>query len=195
MIAVWILGVAAVVVLVPLLSLRSSMRTRATPGRRLFTFAAMVALPGLWLLGMFAFADVSMRSTSFCLSCHEMKPYGASLTAGGEETLAAAHYMGGRSDRDKACYVCHTKPGLSGYIDAKLRGLHDVRVHYFGEIPETLRIKGGYDVNICLDCHGETENFRDDPAHRPVMEDIESGGVTCLDCHGPAHAVSEGASE
>ena len=186
---VWILGIGAVVVLIPLISLRSSMRTRATLGRRLFAFVAMCVLPGMWLLGMFAYADTSMRSTSFCLSCHEMRPYGESLTVRGEESLAAAHYMGGRSERDKACYVCHTKPGLAGYVDAKLRGIHDVRVHYFGEIPETLSIRGDYDVGICLDCHGPTENFREQPLHKAVMADIEVGKASCLDCHGPAHAV------
>jgi len=189
MIAEWILALAAVVVLVPLIALRSSMRTRATPGRRLFTFVAMVALPGLWLLGTFVHADISMRKTSFCLSCHEMQPYGSSLTTSGEETLAAAHYRGGRSDRDKACYVCHTKPGIAGYVDAKLRGLHDVRVHYFGKIPERLSIRGGYDVSICLECHAITENFRDVDIHDAVTADIETGAVTCLDCHGPAHSI------
>jgi hypothetical protein len=149
----------------------------------------MVALPGLWLLGMLVHADTSMRKTSFCLSCHEMQPYGSSLTTNGEETLAAAHYRGGRSDRDKACYVCHTKPAIAGYVDAKLRGLHDVRVHYFGEIPERLSIRGGYDVSICLECHAITENFRDVDIHDAVMADIETGSVTCLDCHGPAHSI------
>jgi nitrate/TMAO reductase-like tetraheme cytochrome c subunit len=188
-VAAWILALGALVVIVPLIALRCSMRTRATLVRRLFTFLVMFALPGVWLLGMFAYADTSMRTTSFCLSCHEMRPYGESLTVNGVETLAAAHYRGGRSDRDKACYVCHTKPGLLGYVDAKLRGLHDVRVHYVGSIPETLSIRGGYDVGICLGCHGETENFREQPLHASVMAGIEASDVSCLQCHAPAHAV------
>jgi cytochrome c-type protein NapC len=191
----WALGLGAVVVLALLVTLRSSMRTRATFGRRVFTFVAMFALPALWFLGMFAYADNSMRKTTFCLSCHEMQPFGQSLTAHDQETLAAAHYMGGRSDREKACYVCHTKPGLAGYVDAKLRGIHDVKVHYLGDIPETLRIRGGYDVSICLDCHGPTENFREQPLHQAIMDDIDSGAVSCLDCHGPAHALPAGRAE
>ncbi len=187
----WILAVGAIVVLVPLLALRSSMRTRATLARRLFAFVVMFVLPGVWLLGMLAYADTSMRKTSFCLSCHEMQPYGESLIMDGREALASAHYRGGRSDREKACYVCHTKPGLAGYIDAKLRGIHDVRVHYLGDIPDTMTIKGGYDVSICLECHGKTENFRESPLHKSVMSDIESGKVSCLDCHGAAHKLDE----
>lgn len=185
------LAVAALVALAALITLRCSMRTRATLRRRLFTFAAMCVLPGLWLLGMLAYADTSMRKTSFCLSCHEMEPYGKSLTSNGVETLAAAHYRGGRSDREKACYVCHTRPGLPGYVDAKLRGLHDVRVHYLGDVPETLSIRGGYDVSVCLECHGRTENFREQAVHLAVMDGIEAGDVSCLDCHGAAHELDE----
>lgn len=187
----WVLVLGALVVLIPLLALACSMRTRATRVRRLFTFLAMCVLPGVWLLGMFAYADNSMRKTSFCVSCHEMVPYGESLTDDGRETLAAAHYRGGRSDREKACYVCHTRPGLTGYVDAKLRGLHDLRVHYLGDVPETLATRGGYDVSVCLECHGRTENFREHPLHRAVMEDIETGEASCLACHGAAHAVGE----
>lgn len=186
-----LLAAGALIAIVPLVALRSSMRTRGTLARKLFTFVAMCVLPGLWLLGMLAYADMSMRKTSFCLSCHEMEPYGQSLISDGREALASAHYRGGRSNRERACYVCHTKPGLSGYVDAKLMGLHDVRVHYFGDVPDTLTIRGGYDVSICLECHGETENFKEQPLHRAVMSDIESGDVSCLDCHGAAHKLDE----
>ncbi len=187
----WILAAGALAVLAPLLALRSSMRTRATPARRLFSFAAMFVLPGLWMFGMFAYADVSMRKMSFCVSCHEMKPYGQSLVMDGREALASAHYRGGRSDREKACYVCHTKPGMSGYVEAKLNGLRDVWVHYFGEIPDTMKIEGGYDVRTCLECHGPTDNFREQPLHKAVMREIESGETSCLDCHGAAHKLDE----
>src|SRR5208282_3887530 len=48
------------------------------------------------------------ESTSFCLSCHIMEPYGKSLHIDDPSYLAGAHYQNHRVPADEACYTCHT---------------------------------------------------------------------------------------
>lgn len=190
---VTILVVLAVVTVALLVVLTMAIRSRSTSIGRTFAVVAMVALPGVWLLGMFAYADSEMKKVSFCTSCHEeMGAYGASLENDEYGALAATHYLNSRVDRKKACYVCHTEPGLKGYVDAKLRGLHDVRVHYFGDAPEELELVKPYDNAVCLSCHGEAQNFLEGMGHQypeTLIDDMKAGEVSCLDCHGPAHSL------
>ena len=153
-----ILAVLAVIIVVLLLVLTRFLRTPSGGIARMFSVVAMFALPAVWLLGMLVYADSEMKKVSFCTSCHEMYAHGNSLKAG-DESLAATHYSNNRVDRKKACYTCHTNPGFVGYVDAKLRGIHDVRVHYFGKAPEELELVAPYRNAVCLQCHGEAENF------------------------------------
>jgi cytochrome c-type protein NapC len=48
------------------------------------------------------------KSTSFCLSCHIMEPYGQSLRVDDPSYLAAAHFQNHRVPAHEACYTCHT---------------------------------------------------------------------------------------
>jgi nitrate/TMAO reductase-like tetraheme cytochrome c subunit len=181
----WALASGAVVAVALLLMLRASVRS---PGERragALAFVAMLVVPGVWFLGMLAYADGAMRSVSFCVRCHEMRPYAEDLLMG-EESLAAAHFREDHVDRDRACYDCHTRPGFSGFVEAKLTGLHDLRVHYFGDVPEELSLGRDYPMSICLKCHA-VEGLKDDAVHRPVAGDLVSGAIACLDCHGVVH--------
>jgi nitrate/TMAO reductase-like tetraheme cytochrome c subunit len=191
--AVTILAVLAIVVIVLLVVLTRFLRTPSSGVGRAFSVVAMVALPGLWLLSMLVYADTQMKKTSFCLSCHEMHAYGASLEAD-DGSLAATHYLNNRVDRSKACYTCHTNPGLSGYVDAKLRGLHDVRVHYFAEAPEELELVAPYRNAVCLECHGEAQNFIEGYGHQypeTLIDDLKAETTSCLDCHDTGHTLED----
>jgi len=172
--------------------LTRAIRSPSSGIARSFALVAMIILPGVWLLGMFGYADSEMKKVSFCTSCHEMKRHGESLLNDDHDALAAMHYLNNRVDQKKACYVCHTEPGLAGYVDAKLRGLHDVRVHYFGEVPEEFELVAPYDNAVCLQCHGEAKNFLEGMGHQypeTLIDDLKAGEVSCLDCHGPAHSL------
>ena len=116
-----------------------------------------------------------------------MLPYVESLEAA-DESLASAHYGAEAVNRDRACYTCHTRPGFGGYVEAKLTGLHDLRVHFLGEVPDELVLRHEYDTAICLKCHTASESFGSEAMHEPFMDGILSGDVSCLECHGPAHA-------
>lgn len=187
----WILASTAVLIIALLMWLLDASRRRSSlRGLRGVAFVAMVALPGLWTLGMLVHADGQMRSTGFCLSCHEMAPYGESLSSGDGDALARQHYGNGWVDAEKACYVCHTSPGVSGFVDAKLTGLHDVRVHYMGTVPDTIRLVDPYPNDICLSCHGGEPVFEDSPGHRypeTLRDDLTQDRTSCLECHGPGH--------
>ncbi|MFH1865922.1 MAG: NapC/NirT family cytochrome c [Candidatus Eisenbacteria bacterium] len=189
-----LLAVLAVVIVVLLIVLTRFLKTPSTGAARVFSLVAMMALPALWLLGMLAYADSEMRTVSFCTSCHEMHAYGNSLEIEGDGSLAAAHYRNGRVDRTKACYTCHTNPGLVGYLDAKMRGMNDVRVHYFGKPLEELELVEPYRNAVCLKCHGVTGGFLEGYGHKypeTLIDDLKAEETSCLDCHGAGHILED----
>ena len=169
-----------------------SARVKPNRTRRAFVFLALTALPGLWTVGLLAQADTTLKSVGFCLGCHEMAPFGESLESQNQELLAASHYQNGWIDRERACYDCHTEPGIAGFVDAKLTGMHDLRVHFLGTIPESIELRRPYPNGICVSCHGESE-MSEQPGHAPgLMREVMIGRMTCLGCHGPAHMEADG---
>jgi nitrate/TMAO reductase-like tetraheme cytochrome c subunit len=188
-----ILTVSAAVVILLLVGLTRAIRTPSSSIGRTYAVVAMIGLPGVWMLGMFAYADAEMHKTSFCISCHEeMGVYGRSLQNDQYGALAAVHYLNNRVDQERACYTCHTNPGFSGYVDAKLRGLHDVRVHYFGKAPDTLKLVAPFRNAVCLQCHGESKSFLEGMGHQfppTLIDDLKAEETSCLLCHSPAHSL------
>jgi cytochrome c-type protein NapC len=155
--------------------------------RRAFVFLALAALPGLWTMGLLVRADSTMKSVGFCLRCHEMEPFGESLHSSDQSLLAASHYQNAWVPQDRACYGCHTEDTLEGEIDAKIKGMDNLRIHYFGSIPEAMSLRKPYDSRICTSCHGES-SLEKQPVHPPdLFQDVKAGGQSCLTCHGPAH--------
>jgi nitrate/TMAO reductase-like tetraheme cytochrome c subunit len=180
----------AVVALVLLVVFRLTMRKLETRRERVLAFLAMGVVPAVWLLAFLVYSDDAMHKTSFCASCHEMGPYYESLLVD-DDSLPATHYRNARVDRDKACYECHTRPGLYGVVEAKLKGMHDVKVHYFMEAPEELELHGEYDTSICLKCHEEAASFREGSLHQALMDELLTGETSCLECHDVAHVLDE----
>jgi nitrate/TMAO reductase-like tetraheme cytochrome c subunit len=188
------LAIIAVIAIIALLVLVRFLRTPATGVARVFSVVAMIAIPGVWLMGMLAYSDSQMHKVSFCLKCHEMQPYGESLKVEDDESLPAAHYRNNRVPQEKACYVCHTNPGFLGYVDAKLRGVHDVRVHYFGKAPDQLELAAPFRNAVCLQCHGEAENFLKGMGHqfpKSLINDLRAEKTSCLECHDVAHILED----
>jgi cytochrome c-type protein NapC len=130
----------------------------------------------------------------FCLSCHEMQPYGKSLFADNRQALPAVHFQNRLVDREDACYACHTDYALFGDVKAKLNGLRHVYVHYLGSIPDRPALYQPYPNRNCLHCHEDGRRYLEAPAHQTVRAAMESGQVSCLKCHAVAHdmkAVAE----
>jgi nitrate/TMAO reductase-like tetraheme cytochrome c subunit len=185
-----ILILSAVVIIALATHTRKKGRSRGPRPRRSYAFLVMFVLPALWIVGALAYADTATRSTSFCLKCHEMEPYGESVTAD-NATTPATHYRNEWVDRETACYVCHTTPGLSGYVVAKAKGLRDVFVHFAGEVPEEIHLDAPYDAGICLSCHAGDDAFLALEAHRTLAEASPGDDVTCAGCHAVAHALAD----
>jgi nitrate/TMAO reductase-like tetraheme cytochrome c subunit len=185
-----ILILSAVVILALAARAKRGGEVRRPAPRRFYAVLVMVVLPVLWILGALAYADSATRSTAFCLKCHEMEPYGTSVTAD-NATVPATHYRNEWVDRETACYVCHSSPGLRGYAVAKAKGLRDVVVHFLGEVPDEIHLDEPYDAAICLSCHGRDEAFLDLPAHRATVESPAADRPTCAGCHAVAHALGD----
>jgi cytochrome c-type protein NapC len=154
---------------------------------RLVLLGGLAVIP-LALTGSGVAVGVRQSSqTEFCLSCHEMEPYGKSLFVNNPDSLVAAHYQQRLIERDSTCFSCHTDYALFGDAKAKLNGLRHVWVHYFGTMPEKLQLYQPYPNYNCLHCHDDARGFLEVDVHRESQAQLQSGAKSCLSCHDLAH--------
>ena len=107
----------------------------ATQGGKILAFLGLFLLPLICVgMGITYHIDHS-KQTQFCLSCHEMEPYGKSLLVDDPGHLTAAHFQNHRVPAEEACYTCHTNYAMFGGFRAKMHGLKHVYVHYLGTPP------------------------------------------------------------
>jgi nitrate/TMAO reductase-like tetraheme cytochrome c subunit len=163
----------------------------AARGGKVLAFLALFIFPvlAIWL-GTSSHIEHS-KSTSFCLSCHEMQPYGESLRIDDGDYLPAGHYQNNRVPREDACFTCHTTYTMFGDIQAKLTGLRHVYVHYLGNIPEKIELYSPYSNRECLHCHDGARSFEESQDHIDMRAELASGETSCLDCHAFVHDVTE----
>lgn len=159
-----------------------------TRGGKALAFVALFALPVASVRAGFNLHYESTKSTSFCLSCHVMEPYGESLLVADETFLPAAHFQNVRMARDKACFTCHTQYTLFGDLNAKMNGLTHLWVYYTGQTPERIELYSPYQNRECLHCHSGARNF--EALHVDDMTEFVGNEISCMDCHGTAHDVS-----
>ena len=153
--------------------------------RRHWTLLFAVALvPGLALALGVGTAVEDMKRPEFCGSCHVMHPFIRDLTNPESTTLAAVHYQNRYILQDQ-CYTCHTDYGVFGPLRAKLAGVRHLINYETGNYTEPIAIREPYHNANCLHCHGEAKVFR--AAHADMLAPLESGDMSCLDCHRPAH--------
>lgn len=136
------------------------------------------------------------KQTDFCLSCHEMEPYGQSLHIDDEELIPALHFQRRLVPRELACYTCHKDYAMFGSATSKLNGLRHVYAHYIGGIPETIKLYKPFPNANCLSCHQGARKFEDSEHHHSAStprSDIQNGTISCLSsgCHDVAHTVDE----
>lgn len=129
------------------------------------------------------------KSTSFCLSCHDMEPYGRTLWRDDTDYLPAAHFQNRRIDRENACYTCHTTYTMFGDIDSKMKGIKHVLVYYLGEPPEKIELYEPYENRECLHCHEGARTFEEGETHADFIAELKSGETSCLECHDLVHEI------
>ena len=160
---------------------------------KIFAFVSLFVLPIFaGLMGASAHVEHS-KSTTFCLSCHEMQQYGKSLVIDNLEYLPASHYQNIRVPREQACYTCHTDYTIFGGAKSKLRGLKHVYVHYLGTIPKEIKLYTPYHNRECLHCHAGARSFEDGATHNSdpgLIPSMKSNELSCLSCHALTHDVA-----
>jgi nitrate/TMAO reductase-like tetraheme cytochrome c subunit len=184
------LVLAGVTVALLLLLLRRPSLT-VPRGGKILAFFGFFTLPLLTTWSGFESHVEQSKSTSFCLSCHEMEPYGESLRIDDPGHLPASHYQNGRISRDQACFTCHTTYALFGDARAKLQGLRHVYVHYLGEPPEKLALYRPYHNRECLHCHDGARRFEENEFHVEARAELASNKTSCLECHDAVHSVAK----
>lgn len=152
----------------------------------------LVVLP----LAAYGLANIQLpqiaRQTEFCGSCHVMQPIEAALhTDNG--SLASRHVRIAAIPSREVCYGCHAGYGVFGGIKAKIAGVRHMITNLTGRIQYPLEIHDRYDVAQCLDCHAQSEPFRQQEAHRPpeIQQALLDGSIACTGaCHAPPHPES-----
>jgi nitrate/TMAO reductase-like tetraheme cytochrome c subunit len=167
-------------------------------GKVLCLLAALL-LPALAVYGAVQDNLRQSRRVGFCLSCHEMGSYGASLEEDDDEMIPAVHFQNRLVDRREACYDCHTDYTLFGPLQAKWTGVKHMYVHYFRGAPERLELYHPYRATICLHCHAGARSFESEKAHREGGEEealarLRAGERSCMErgCHDVVHEVGGG---
>lgn len=167
-----------------------------TAGGKILAFLSLFIFPILAaLMGTSAHIEHS-KSTMFCLSCHEMAPYGKSLHIDDSEYVPANHFQNNLVPRSAACYTCHTDYTMFGDFNSKVRGLKHVYVHYLGKVPENITLYVPYNNRECLHCHLGARAFEEGVTHNEEpnrLAAIKSNKLSCLSsgCHQLTHNVSK----
>lgn len=184
MLRVFVLAIvgSAIAVAVVLLLLHRRL-VGAYAGRIALALGAL-ALPALALLGSAGHAYKQSSSTTFCLECHEMHDYGASLFIDDPRSMPAVHYQKRLIDRDQTCFECHTDYAMFGDLKAKANGLRHVWVHFSGDVPAELELYAPYPNYNCLHCHEDSRSFLEASAHDEQIAAMLAGELSCLKCHG-----------
>lgn len=137
------------------------------------------------------------KTTTFCLSCHIMKPYGQSLRIDDPGHLPAAHFQNHRVPADEACYTCHANYAMFGTIKAKMHGLRHVYIYYLGHqpAPENIKLYEPFNNRECLHCHLGARSFEEGAVHNAdpaTLPAIKSNTLSCMSsgCHETVHDLA-----
>jgi len=182
-------------VLVAVVAMRPGLT--ATRGGKILAFLILFLLP-IFALAMGVDNEIERsKSTTFCLSCHIMEPFGKSLRVDDPTYLAAAHFQNHRVPADQACYTCHTNYAMFGSFKAKLGGLRHIYVFYLTKAPapEDIRLHEPFNNRECLHCHLGARSFEQGAVHNAdpdTLPAVKSNRLSCISsgCHETIHNVA-----
>jgi hypothetical protein len=158
------------------------------PAHRWMLLIGFLVLAPLAYLLNAGLAISGAKSVAFCNSCHVMHGYVQDLQNPDSEHLAAQHFQY-RWINDHQCYTCHSDYGLFGDVGAKLAGLRHVWFYTVGGYEMPLKIRGTYDNQRCLFCHGPVKSYQEIPEHEKNAAAIATSATSCLGaaCHVAPH--------
>jgi cytochrome c-type protein NapC len=167
------------------------------PGGKILAFGVLFFLPGFCFLAGLDNEMERSESTTFCLSCHIMEPFGKSLHVDDPTYLAAAHFQNHRVPADQACYTCHTNYAMFGTAKAKLGGLRHLYIYYLGKPPrpEDIKLYEPFNNRECLHCHLGARSFEEGAVHNAdpaTLPAIKANTLSCVSsgCHDTVHNVA-----
>lgn len=188
--------VVSAFILVGILVSRVVYRGRQTEGNALWLHVLALGVFPLFLLPVANFAILEHATqVDFCATCHiTMKPYIDDLHDPRGESLTAVHHQH-RAAPGTECYTCHANYGVHGTFRSKLTGLQHVYRYWTGTYHRPIRLYAPYENAFCLKCHDGAKRFRAQPIHldeagQQVAPEFLNGDTGCLQCHGPAHAIT-----
>ena len=192
-------GAMALCVLALALVAYPTLLKRASPmdstSRWLLMIGFLVLSPLAFALN-FGLAIDGAKPVAFCNSCHVMNGYVEDLESPDSEHLAALHYQS-RWIADHQCYTCHSDYGFFGNAEAKLAGLRHIWSYYVAGYELPLKIRGTYNNERCLFCHGPVKDYREVPEHQKNEAAIANSKRSCVDgnCHVSPHPKSAARAE
>jgi nitrate/TMAO reductase-like tetraheme cytochrome c subunit len=74
-------------------------------------------------------------------------------------------------------------------MSAKIRGLRHLYANAVGAKAPPKLYKPFPNGN-CLQCHGNTFKYLEQPVHVPMIEALRNNETSCIDCHGPVHPAA-----
>lgn len=164
-------------------------------GRWMLLVGFLILSPLAYVLNL-GLAISGAKPVAFCNSCHVMHAYVDDLENPDSEHLASLHYQS-RWIAEHQCYTCHSDYGLFGDVEAKLAGLRHVWFNYFAGYELPLKIRGTYDNQRCLFCHGPVKAYQEVPEHEKNAAAIANSGKSCVDgnCHVSPHPKAAARAE
>ncbi|GIW47076.1 MAG: hypothetical protein KatS3mg078_0953 [Deltaproteobacteria bacterium] len=149
---------------------------------------ALILLSPIVYLVYFGIAFEESKTVSFCNSCHVMNGYVKDLIDPDSETIAALHYQY-RWIADNQCFQCHSEYGIFGNLAAKFSGIRHIWSYYIVGYETPIKLRGTYNNQVCLHCHGPVRSFQDVDEHKEYLKDLEANKQSCFgaDCHVSPH--------
>lgn len=171
-------------------------RDGVSPGARVAMMIGFLVLSPLAYVVNAGLAITDAKPVAFCNSCHVMEAYVADLHDPDSEHLAAQHYQF-RWIAENQCYTCHSDYGLFGDFQAKIAGLRHVWHNTIGDYEVPLKIRGTYNNQRCLFCHGPVRSYREVPEHEKNAARIATSEMSCIggNCHVSPHPKAAAKAE
>lgn len=142
-------------------------------GRKTARVLVWIAVGIVVLVAGFIGVAVATDASSYCNTCHEMKPY------------YAAWKSGAHGHEDVACVECHVNPGFVPRLAHKFVALNEVWAHFFGNTSFPLATPPDVPNARCLRCHPTVKINRKNFSH-----ELHASKASCRDCHPTSgHAV------
>jgi cytochrome c-type protein NapC len=159
---------------------------------RTLAFIGLCVLPAMCVVGGLNTHMQRSEQRQFCISCHDMVPYGKSLYVDDPSHIPAQHFQNHRVPADTACYACHGDYTIYGPLKDKMAGLTRIYMQYVSTPPNPITIPGEFKNGQCLHCHLGARSFEENPVHAAIRDSLISNQMSCLTsgCHDTAHDVA-----